>query len=126
MVLFKTSTKTFGSRQKVFEIWSGPKHPRKHLVHDKKSLKYEKMNCRTMDKLSSRFLVATLKYSSQPHGNTNRIKFVSLKLFTDRMTRKSIIRLIYTQEQLLINFRVTLLNFIMRKNKNQCEIQDSS
>lgn len=41
--------------------------------------------------------------------------------YSDRSI-KSIIGSIYTWEQLLIDFRVTLPNFTKRKNKNQHEI----
>lgn len=108
------------------DIWSYPKRPWRHFLYAKRLLKYKKMNIRTMDKLLPRFLVVTLKYGCQPHDDTDRIKPLPLKLFTNTVNRKPIIRSIITWEQLLIDFRVILLNFITRKNKNQHEIQDSS
>ena len=87
-------------------------------VHTERSLECEKTNSRTMDKLSPRLLVVTLKCGHQAHDNTNRIESVSLKLFTDRINRKPIIRSIFTQEQLLIDFRVTLLNILWKTRIN--------
>lgn len=40
--------------------------------------------------------------------------------------KKPIINLIYTSQHLLIDLWVTLSNFIMKKNKNKCELQNSS
>lgn len=72
-----------------------------------------------------RFLVVTLRYSHQLHNYTDKIKSVYTKLLTDIINTKPIIKLIFIWHYLLLDLRETLWNFMMRKNRNKCEIQNS-
>lgn len=88
LILFKTSMETFGSCQKVPEMWKEPQHGHEQVI-------------------------------TQIPGDYSQLwpsteSSISLKLLTGRRNKKPIIR-----------FRAILSNFMM-KNKNQCEIQDSS
>lgn len=143
-VLFKTSLETSDPHLKVCDIWSCPKMSQtSHIVQwdiwsmpkgpwylvlfhnvnrdiwamPKVPWSVRQLKSRGMDKLSSRFLKVTFKYGHQCHDKNDRIKSILLTLFIDRMNRKPKIRLIYTWEQLLINCRVPMSNFILQKNK---------